>query len=264
MKSPLGALVFSLAFAAALRADDSASTYVDPNGVMRWTKSQEEVAQFGVNYTVPFAYSFRAHKRLGIPIEKAIDADTYHFARLGFDAYRVHVWDREISDPDGNLLVNDHLRALDYLLAKLEERGVKVILTAMQFGDNGYPEGGEHVNGFSTKYGKQGCLENRESWPLQERYLTQFMDHVNTVTGRPYKSDPDIIGFEICNEPGHFEYALTLDYINTMAKAIRDAGCAKPIFYNMSHGMPVFSGVPRRERPGGHLPVVSLKPRGKP
>ena len=240
MKFPIGTLLLSIGLAAALRADEPASTYVDPDGIMRWTESHEEVAQFGVNYTIPFAYSFRAHKRIGVPIEKAIDADTYHFVRLGLDAYRVHVWDREISDPDGNLLVNDHVRALDYLLAKLEERGVKVILTAMQFGDNGYPEGGEPVNGFSKKYGKQGCLENRESWPIQERYLTQFMDHVNTVTGRAYKSDPDIIAFEICNEPGHFECALTLEYINTMAKAIRDAGCAKPIFYNMSHGMPVF------------------------
>ena len=159
-----------------LLAADPPSTFVDGNGVMRWTASQKEVAQFGVNYTAPFAYSFRAHRRLGIPIEKAIDADVYHFARLGLDAYRVHVWDREISDPAGNLVVNEHVEAFDYLLAKLKERGIKIILTTMQFGDNGYPEGGTPANGFSRKYGKQGCLENRESWPLQERYLTQFMD----------------------------------------------------------------------------------------
>jgi hypothetical protein len=223
-----------------LLAADPPSTFVDGNGVMRWTASQKEVAQFGVNYTAPFAYSFRAHRRLGIPIEKAIDADVYHFARLGLDAYRVHVWDREISDPAGNLVVNEHVEAFDYLLAKLKERGIKIILTTMQFGDNGYPEGGTPANGFSRKYGKQGCLENRESWPLQERYLTQFMDHVNPHTGLAYKDDPDILAFEICNEPGHWDYALTVDYINSMAKAIRDTGCGKPILYNMSHGLPVF------------------------
>nr|PZN58489.1 MAG: hypothetical protein DIU61_00180 [Bacteroidota bacterium] len=27
-----------------------------------------------------------------------LTADVYHFARRGFDAYRVHVWDTEISD----------------------------------------------------------------------------------------------------------------------------------------------------------------------
>ena len=78
------------------------------------------------------------------------------------------------------------------------------------------------------------CIrDSRESWPLQERYLTQFMDHVNPHTGLAYKDDPDILAFEICNEPGHWDYALTVDYINSMAKAIRDTGCGKPILYNI-------------------------------
>ena len=240
-----------LALSSALHAQDEPSVFVDENGVMRWTDSHKELAQFGVNYTVPFAYSFRAHKRLGIPIEKAIDADVYHFARLGFNAYRVHMWDREISDHLGNLVENEHVRALDYLLARLEERGIKIILTTMTFGDNGYPEGGMPLDGFSKNYGKQGCLENRESWPLQERYLSQLMNHTNSVTGRAYKNDPDIIGFEICNEPGHFEYAPTLEYINTMARAIRSAGCRKPVFYNMSHGLSVFQAYLDSDVQGG-------------
>ncbi|HUL54396.1 MAG TPA: hypothetical protein VLT83_13400 [Opitutaceae bacterium] len=222
-------------------AEPSASTLVDGEGVWRWTASGREIALFGVNYTAPFAYSYRAHQRLGIPIEKAIDADVYHFARLGLDAYRVHVWDRQISDAAGNLLVNEHVRAFDYLLARLKERGIKIVLTPLQFGDAGYPEPGEALPGFSNKYGKQGCLEDRESWPLQERYLAQFISHVNPATGRAYKDDPDIIGIEICNEPGHFEYAPTVEYINRMVQALRGAGCAQPIFYNMSHGLPVFA-----------------------
>ncbi len=239
MRIPAGSLVLLLGLCVSLPAQNAPSVFVDGQGVMRWTASHREVALFGVNYTAPFAYSFRAHRRLGIPIEKAIDADTYHFARLGFDAYRVHIWDREISDPEGNLVVNEHVRALDYLLLKLKQRGIKTILTAMQFGDDGYPEGGKPLTGFSSKYGKQGCLEDRTSWPLQERYLTQLLDHVNPLTGLSYKDDPDIIAFEICNEPGHFDYAPTLDYIDTMVRAIRATGCRKPLFYNMSHGIPV-------------------------
>lgn len=206
---------------------------------MRWTGSQAEVANFGVNYTAPFAYSYRAHQRLGIPIERAIDSDVYHFARLGFDAYRVHIWDREISDAQGNLLVNEHLKAFDYLLWQLKNRGIKIVLTALQFGDAGYPEPGVPLPGFSSKYNKRGSLEQRESWPLQERYLAQLMSHVNPHTGVAYKDDPDVMAVEICNEPGHFEYQPTLDYINTMVLAIRSTGYEKPILYNMSHGIPV-------------------------
>jgi len=216
------------------------SVFVDEDGVMRWSESSAEVALFGVNYTTPFAHAFRAHKRLGVALEEAIDADVYHLSRLGLDAYRVHVWDREISDPEGNLVENEHLRAFDYLLAKLKERGIKIVLTPLQFGNAAYPEPGVPLNGFSSAYGKQGCLENKESWPLQERYLSQFVSHMNPHTGLAYKDDPDIIVFEICNEPGHFEYRLTLDYINRMVASIRGTGCDKPIFYNMSHGLANF------------------------
>lgn len=214
------------------------STFVDADGVWRWSGTRAELTLFGVNYTTPFAYSFRAHRRMGIDWHQAIDADVYHFTRLGFDVYRVHVWDREISDAQGNLIVNEHVDAFDYLAAQLKRRGIKLLITPLQFGDAGYPEPGVPLPGFSAKYGKRGSLEDRESWPLQERYLAQFLSHVNPHTGLAYKDDPDVVGIEICNEPGHFEYEPTLAYINTMVQAIRSTGYKNPIFYNMSHGMP--------------------------
>ena len=80
--------------------------YVDKKGVLRYTKDNREAVFFGVNYTTPFAYSYRAQKALGIDLEKAIQQDVYQMARLGLDAFRVHVWDTEISDTLGNLLEN--------------------------------------------------------------------------------------------------------------------------------------------------------------
>lgn len=227
------------------------STFVDPEGVLRWTATGAELAEFGVNYTTPFAHAFRAHQRLGIPLEAAIDADVYHLARLGFTAYRIHVWDREISDAAGNLLDNDHVRALDYLVAQLKARGIKLILTPLQFGNAGYPEPGAPLPGFTSAYGKQGSLENHASWPLQERYLAQFIQHVNPFTGLAYHDDPDLIAVEINNEPGHHDYALTLDYINRMAGALRHAGFRNPILYNMSHGLPVFQAYLDADVQGG-------------
>ncbi|HKE46176.1 MAG TPA: hypothetical protein VKB41_16695 [Steroidobacteraceae bacterium] len=239
MSSRIAGALLLLVCSSAGAAEKSPSVAVDANGVMRWRTSGQEVALFGVNYTAPFAHAFRAHARLGIPIEQAIDADVYHFARLGFDAYRVHVWDREISDAQGNLVANEHVHALDYLLARLAQRGIRVILTPLQFGNAGHPEPGVPLEGFTSKYGKQGSLENQEAWPLQERYLAQFARHVNSLSGVAYRDDPNIIGFEICNEPGHFDYAPTVEYINRMVGALRGAGVRQPVFYNMSHGIPV-------------------------
>src|SRR5262249_25014293 len=63
------------------------------------------------------------------------------------------------------------------------------------------------------------------------RYLDQFVRHVNPYTGLAYKDDPTILGFELCNEPWQPPIEKLRDYIETLAKAIRDAGCGKPLFY---------------------------------
>src|SRR5262245_28834591 len=126
-----------------------ALVYVDKNGIMRWMADNKEAAFFGVNYTTPFAYAYRAHKALGADLEKAIQQDVYHLSRLGLDAFRVHVWDNEISDVKGNLLDNDHLKLFDFLLAELKKRGIKTIITPIAFWGNGYPERDEATPGFS-------------------------------------------------------------------------------------------------------------------
>lgn len=214
------------------------NTFVDKNGIWRWRETKKEVCAFGVNYTVPFAHAYRTAKRLNIDIEKAIDTDVYHFARLGFDAFRVHVWDTEISDTLGNLLENEHLRLFDYLIYKMKARGMKFIITPIAFWGNGWPEPDEKTPGFSYKYGKAACLENPQAIEAQQRYLARFVSHVNRYTGLAYKDDPDVLAFEISNEPHHKGTARQVtDYINGMVKAIRTTGCKKPIFYNVTHSI---------------------------
>lgn len=212
--------------------------YVDKNGVMRWGNTNEEVRAFGINYTAMFAHAYRTAKKLNIPLEKAIDDDVYHFARLGFDAFRVHVWDTEISDSTGNLLTNDHLRLFDYTLSKMKARGMKFIITPIAYWGNGWPEPDDKTPGFSKKYGKDACLTDPEAIKAQEKYLFQFLNHVNEFTGIAYKADPAIIGFEVSNEPHHREAPEKVTaFIKRMVKSMRDTGCKKIIFYNISHSI---------------------------
>jgi hypothetical protein len=209
--------------------------YVDKKGILRYTGTNKEAAFFGVNYTVPFAYGYRSHKALGVDLKKAIDNDVYHLARLGIDAFRVHVWDTEITDAAGNLLVNDHLDLFDYLLLKLKERNIKILLTPIAFWGNGYPEKDERTPGFSSIYNKQQALVNDTAIRAQENYLEQFFTHVNKYTGVTYTADPDVIAMEINNEPHHSgPKAGATSYVNRLAAAVRNAGWAKPVFYNIS------------------------------
>ncbi|MCD8741894.1 membrane or secreted protein [Mucilaginibacter roseus] len=216
-------------------AESGNEIYIDSKGIMRYAANGKEAAFFGVNYTLPFAYGYRSHKMQGINIEQAIDRDVYHLARLGVNAFRVHVWDTEISDSLGNLKQNEHLRLFDYLLAKLEERGIRIIVTPIAFWGNGYPERDERTGSFSDVYGKDGALVQEKAYVAQERYLKQFFSHVNPYTGKTYVKDVFIIATEVNNEPHHSgPKARATEYVNRMAAAIKSTGWTKPVFYNIS------------------------------
>jgi hypothetical protein len=209
--------------------------YVDKSGVMRWKKDDQEAAFFGVNYTAPFAYGYRSIQRTGVSVEQAIKDDVYHFSRLGLDAFRVHVWDTEISDSIGNLLNNEHLRLFDFLIAELKKRNIKAIITPIAFWGNGYPEKDQNLGGFSSKYGKKRALVEEDAFVAQERFLKQFFQHKNTYTGLTYQNDPDILATEVNNEPQHSgPPERTTEYVNRMVQSIRSTGWTKPVFYNIS------------------------------
>ncbi len=236
-----GLLVLSLSSPAFSQA--TTEVYVDDQEIMRWGNTGKEVEGFGVNYTAPFAHAYRMAEQLGISHEKAIDDDVYHFARLGLDLYRVHVWDTEISDSVGNLLENEHLRLFDYTIKKMKERGMKFIITPIAYWGNGWPEPDEPTPGFSAKYGKGPSLTNPEAIKAQEAYLFQFLNHVNPYTGLAYKEDPDVIAFEISNEPHHEGSASQVTaFINKMVQSMCKTGTKKPIFYNMSHSIYLAKG----------------------
>ncbi len=254
--SPLVAPIFSTILCTiSLFAQNKKVTnlvYVDKEGVLRFTKDKTEAAFFGVNYTVPFAYGYRSHKALNADIEKAIDADVYHFSRLGLDAFRVHVWDVEITDSLGNLLNNEHLRLFDYLISKLKERNIKTLITPIAFWGNGYPEKDEKTNGFSSVYGKGRSVVDEAPIKAQENYIRQLLQHVNPYTKLTYIQDESVVALEINNEPHHSgPKQKTTQYINRLANAAKATGWTKPIFYNISES-PTYADAVAAANVNGH------------
>src|SRR5690606_3477677 len=134
-----------------LLADETKNSVHLDDGILRW-QSGEEVALFGVNYNAPFAFTYRAIDRSGVDHEGAIPMAVEHVMRLGVEADRVPMWEREISDKEGNLLENEHLRLFDFLIAELKKDDVKNIITALRWWGSGYPEPGPEEPGFSTQY----------------------------------------------------------------------------------------------------------------
>ncbi len=230
----ISSILCALPFTAA--AENAYSVYVDKDGVMRRDDTHAEVSYYGTNYTVPFAHAYRALGSLGVDRTEAIDRDVYHMSRLGFNAFRLHLWDVEISDADGNLLENEHLDLLDYLIAQLEKRGISVVITAQTNFGNGYPERNIDTGAYTYLYDKCSIHENPEAQAKQARYLDRLSRHVNPYTGRSYANDKSIIALEINNEPCHSGTSKEVTaYINRMVSTLRKSGWKKPVLYNVSH-----------------------------
>jgi hypothetical protein len=197
--------------------------------VWRWQDTDEEVCLFGVNAYVPFSIDHAALQQAGIDHEDTIRQSVREFVRLGLDCMRLHCWDRQISDREGNLVQNRHLDLLDRLVAECRSHGVYVVLTPIAWWNA--PEPG----GFSDLFSMQEMTTRPDAWVLQQTYLAQFLRHVNPYTGLSFAEDPAVVAIELINEPlyptGTTDAAVTA-YINALVSAVRGAGCAKPVFYN--------------------------------
>ena len=104
--------------------------YLDKQGVVRWRDTQKEVALFGANFVVTTASDYRAAGYVHGDRKRMIDEDMAQFARMGWDGLRLTFWgDWEASDSGGNLIANDHLDLLDYLIARAKARGIYMLFS---------------------------------------------------------------------------------------------------------------------------------------
>jgi hypothetical protein len=220
--------------------------YIDKEGVVRWRDNNEEFALFGVNYCLPSGYSYRAVQYAGADPKKVIDADITHFARMGLDAIRLSFWgDWENSDKEGNLIDNVHLELLDYVIAQASKRGIYMLLTPITLYSPVWPEP-EEMNtnqGFPRFYPRSELGINPQAIQAQQTYLSAILNHVNRYTKLAYKDDPAIVFIEPVNEPHHHPDKKPVEYLDTLVKTIRDTGCKKPIFFNVSQDMAIAPAV---------------------
>jgi hypothetical protein len=212
--------------------------YVDPSGVMRWRTSNVEVAMLGANYCLPSASDYRAAGAVGADRKKMIDDDMTHFARMGWDALRLSFWgDWECCDREGNLVANDHLDLLDYLIYRAKERDLHMLLSPIVTYSSMWPGGDDpSAVGFSRYFKKEELGTNPKAIAAQVNYLGQILNHVNPYTKLALKDEPYICFVELINEPAQHpqDFEGSVGYINALVDAVRGTGCQKITFFNLS------------------------------
>ena len=212
--------------------------YVDPAGVLRWRTSNVEVAMLGANYCLPSASDYRAAGAVHADRKKLIEQDMTHFARMGWDALRLSFWgDWECCDRDGNLIENDHLDLLDYLIYRAKERDLHMLLSPIVTYSSMWPGADDpSAVGFSRYYKKEELGTNPKAIAAQVNYTKQLLNHVNPYTKLALKDEPYICFLELINEPAQHpqDFDGSVSYINALVDAVRETGCQKITFFNFS------------------------------
>jgi hypothetical protein len=270
----------STAFAQSSTTTSKEKVFQDKNGTIRWSDTKQEVALFGANYCLPSACDYRAAGYVSNDRKKMVDQDMLHFARMGWDALRFSFWgDYENSDTMGNLISNDHLDLMDYIILKGKERGICFLLSPIVTYSSHWPDAQQDTvndRGFSAYFKKGELGTNPRAIAAQQNYLKQLLNHVNPYTGIAYKYEPNILFIEMINEPWHHSDDLegSVKYINALADAVRSTGCSKILFHNYSQDFNMATALQQskiqgvsfgwypsglnsgRSLPGNYLPVV--------
>jgi hypothetical protein len=233
-------LCITLAVCASRAYAQGELVFLDSSGVMRWRNTKQEVALFGANYVLPTASDYRAAGYVHGDRKKMIDEDMAQFARMGWDGLRLTFWgDWESADTAGNLIANDHLDLLDYVVARARERGIYMLFSPIQLYGSNWPDALQESPpppGFGRYYGKGRMGTDSAAIAAQVNYLRQILNHVNPYTKVALKNEPAILFVELVNEPWHHPEDLpgSVRYINALTDAVRSTGCTKLIFYNVS------------------------------
>lgn len=186
------------------------------------------LAYFGVNYYPPFSVDYDEIARMGLDHRKVMRGDVQHFKRLGLDAIRLHCFDRQISTKGGQLVVNGHVKLLDWLIDHCASNGIKTVLTPIAWWGGKFAPDEE---GFSNAWTMEQMTSDPEALKAQMRFLAAF--------GERYGKHHGVIAFELINEPLYKEGlpdGKVTEYINALADAIRSSGTDKPVFYNSWKG----------------------------
>ena len=173
------------------------------------------VRLFGVNYYAPFNHNYYNIAELGKDHYRAVDEDFRHFKEMGVRFLRIHLYDREITDCEGNLVENGNLAVLDYVLKKCEEEEIYLMITPIVWWNTVSTQLAAEQDyaywycfsrpefGFSNFYSKDSLIWSQDAIECQKRYFRSLFDHRNRWTGKSFCEHSQIVALEPFNEPDY-------------------------------------------------------------
>lgn len=175
------------------------------NGVML-TPDGREARLWGVNFQTPISWEYNRLANVGIAkTADAINAVALNNIKdlqmMGVNHLRCHLTPADLTDSEGNLLVNSvYLDALDYMIAEAESRGMYVTFAFLnhmgQYGTGGAWAGRD----------RSTWIQDPEVVECSRKYVRQLVNHINKYNRKAYKDTGCIAYWELINEPDMFSY----------------------------------------------------------
>ncbi|QDZ22797.1 glycoside hydrolase [Chloropicon primus] len=163
-------------------------------------------------------------------LKRSIVDETFEAARnLGLNTVRTWAfYDGKLQTSPG-VYDENWLDALDYVVARAGEHGLKLVLTLTNYWDayGGMEEYVKWANDANETAGLS-ITEFYTSEAIRDMYRSNFLalkDRVNTYTNLTYANDPTILAWELANEPrnpGDFTGEVLQGWIAEMSQFVKD------------------------------------------
>src|SRR5262249_42388534 len=91
-------------------------------------------------------------------------------------------------------------QALDYVLYKADLAGVRLLIALVNY----WPDYGgvpQYVQWRAPGQGNDAFYTNATCKQMYKNYVSHVLNRVNSLNGRPYKTDPTVFAWELANEP---------------------------------------------------------------
>lgn len=173
----------------------------------------EKVKLWGVNYYAPFNHNYCNLEELGKDHFRAIDEDLRHLKLLGVDFIRMHLYEREITDRQGQVVEGHNLQVFDYLIDQCERHGIFLMLTFMTWYNTIKNQLQQERNyaywyiapddavGFSNFFSCDAMIWDPAAIACQQTYLRGLLTRPSTVSGKCLAEHHHIVALELLNEP---------------------------------------------------------------
>jgi hypothetical protein len=167
-----------------------------------------EVRLWGVNFQAALSaeYELMVQRNLFRPFifseyQRMIEDSFEELKTLGVDIIRLKISADDITDAEGNLVENDWLGCLDYVMKEAQRSGMYIYVTLC----NPHTEGAI-PDSFVNRFRDGEIFYLEEEQQLLERYLKQLLNRRNPYDGnRVYKDNPAWVIVEPIHEPAYLK-----------------------------------------------------------